>query len=163
MSNFANTQKQNLRKGVTMPKVAITQQQAARSEQIKKEKTTRTIHQQQVFRTAQNLFYVMAQMRKTCPVKYRAVLDPTYTECTQLLVALSVAYADPMARIPQLTLAAAHLDAIRTIMGMLRSMGNISKDDFKKAKSLAMSCTQQTLAWRASAMVRVSQSNQATA
>lgn len=141
--------------------VNITPQQALKSQQLKKEKVRRTIHQQQVYRAAQNLFYVMAQMRKTCPVKFRAVLEPAYEECTHLLVALSIAYAEENARIAQLTIAAAHIDAIKTILGILRSLGCISKDDFKKSKSLVMSCTQQILAWRASSKIGLSKgSNQ---
>lgn len=143
-----------------MPNIQITPQQAEKSKRLKKEKV-RTIHQQQVYRAAQNLFYVMAQMRKNCPVKYRAVLEPSYSECTHLLVTLSLAYTDSQARIPQLTLAAAHLDAIKTIVAILRSLGCTSKDDFKKAKSLVASCTQQVLAWRASSMVRFMQGSNA--
>ncbi len=144
--------------------VNITPRQAEQSQKLKKEKVRRTIHQQQVYRAAQNLFYVMAQMHKTCPVKYRAVLDPAYEECTRLLVALSIAYAESNARIAQLTIAAAHIDAIKTILGILRSLGCISKDDFKKAKSLVASCTQQVLAWRASSLIGMSQgSNPQTA
>ncbi len=139
--------------------VQITPQQVELSQRLKREKVKRTIHQQQVYRAAQNLFYVMAQMHKVCPVKYRAVLAPSYSECTSLLVSLSIAYADANARIPQLTLAAAHLDAIRTALGILRSLGCVSKDDFKKAKSLVASCTQQVMAWRASSAVRMSQGN----
>ena len=144
---------------MTKQMVNITQQQALKSQQLKKEKVRRTIHQQQVYRAAQNLFYVMAQMRKTCPVKFRAVLEPAYEECTHLLVALSIAYAEENARIAQLTIAAAHIDAIKTILGILRSLGCISKDDFKKSKSLVMSCTQQILAWRASSKIGLSQGN----
>lgn len=143
-----------------MPNVHITPQQAEKSNKLKKERV-RTVHQQQVYRAAQNLFYVMTQMRKNCPVKYRAVLEPSYMECTHLLVALSLAYADQQARIPQLTLAAAHLDAIKTIVAILRSLGCVSKDDFKKSKSLVASCTQQVLSWRASSMVRFLQGNNA--
>lgn len=139
--------------------VNITQQQALKSQQLKKEKVRRTIHQQQVYRAAQNLFYVIAQMRKTCPVKFRSVLEPAYEECTHLLVALSIAYAEENARIAQLTIAAAHIDAIKTILCILRSLGCISKDDFKKSKSLVMSCTQQILAWRASSKIGLSQGN----
>lgn len=138
--------------------VNITQQQIEKSRQLKKEKV-RTIHQQQVFRDAQNIYYVLAQVRKTCPVKYRAVIEPLYTECTALLVNLSIAYADPVARIPQLTVAAAHTDAIKTVIGIMRSLGCISKDDFKKIKTLVASCASQVLAWRASSMVRVAQGN----
>lgn len=146
-----------------MGNVQITQQQVLKSQQLKKEKA-RTVRQQQVYKDAQNLFYVMAQMRKNVPVKYRAVLDPLYSECMRLLVSLSLAYADGAARVPQLTLAAAHLDAIHTALGMLRSLGCISKDDYKKARSLATSCTQQAMAWRASSLARVPQgSNGGTA
>lgn len=149
---------------MTKQMVNITPQQELKSQQLKKEKVKRTIHQQQVYRAAQNLFYVMAQMRKTCPVKFRAVLEPAYEECTHLLVALSIAYAEKNARIAQLTIAAAHIDAIKTILGILRSLGCISKDDFKKSQSLVMSCTQQILAWRASSkMGLLKSSNQHTA
>lgn len=144
---------------MTQPTVHITPQQAELSQKLKKEKVRRTIHQQQVYRAAQNLFYVMAQMNKTCPVKFRAVIAPAYGECTSLLVALSIAYAEPSARVAQLTIAASHADAIRTILGILRSSGCISKDDFKKSKSLVSSCTQQVLAWRASSLVGLSQGN----
>lgn len=139
--------------------VTITPQQAEKSQKLKKEKVRRTIHQQQVYRTAQNLFYVLAQMHKTCPVKYRQILEQAYGECTHLLVSLSISYAEPSARISQLTIAAAHLDAVLTFLGILRSSGCVSKDDFKKSKSLVASCTQQVLAWRASTAVRVSQGN----
>ena len=149
---------------MTKQTVNITPQQALKSQQLKKEKVKRTIHQQQVYRAAQNLFYVLTQMRKTCPVKFRAVLDTAYSECASLLVALSIAYAEEQARVAQLTIAAAHVDAIRTILGILRSSGCISKDDFKKSKSLVMSCTQQVLAWRASSKMGLSKgSNQQTA
>ncbi len=144
---------------MTKQMVNITPQQELKSQQLKKEKVKRTIHQQQVYRAAQNLFYVMAQMRKTCPVKFRAVLEPAYEECTHLLVALSIAYAEKNARIAQLTIAAAHIDAIKTILGILRSLGCISKDDFKKSQSLVMSCTQQILAWRASSKMGLLKSN----
>lgn len=144
---------------MTKQMVNITPQQALKSQQLKKEKVKRTIHQQQVYRAAQNLFFVLTQMRKNCPVKFRAVLETAYSECTSLLVALSIAYAEELARVAQLTIAAAHIDAIRTILGILRSSGCISKDDFKKSKSLVTSCTQQVLAWRASSKIGLLKGN----
>lgn len=141
-----------------MSNVHITKEQAEKSNKLKKEKI-RSIHQQQVYRAAQNLFYVLAQMRKNCPVKFRAVLEPSYSECTNLLVSLSLAYSDSAVRIPQLTIAASHLDTLKTILAILRSLGCISRDDFNKAKSLVASCTQQVMAWRVSSMVRFSQGN----
>jgi len=142
----------------TQNTVHITQQQKANSQKLKREKV-RTIHQQQVYRAAQNLFYVLAQMRKTCPVKFRAVLEPSYAECTSLLASLSLAYMEPNVRIAQLTIAAAHIDTLKTILGILRSLGCISKDDYKKARSLVQSCAQQVMAWRASTMISFEQGN----
>ena len=143
----------------TTNNVNITAQQAAQSQKLKREKVARTIHQQQVYRAAQNLYFVLAQMHKTCPVKFRAVLDSAYSECNCLLVCLSLAYAEKSARVAQLTIASAHIDTIRTVLGILRSSGSVSKDDYKKAKSLAMSCMQQVLAWRASSVIGLSESN----
>ncbi len=141
-----------------MANAQIDKQQILKSQQTKKGRP-RTIRQQQVYRTAQNLYYVLVQMKKVCPVKYRSVLEQTYNECSQLLVALSVAYMAQAVRIPNLTYAAAHVDAIHTAIGVLRSVGAVSRDDNKKALSLAQSCYQQTMAWRASELVRVSQGN----
>ncbi len=129
--------------------VHITEEQKRRSGKLKKE-VVKTIRQQAVYRDAQNLFFVLAQTRKTCPVNFRAVLETLYLGCNAVLVALSLAYSEPASRVNQLTIASAHLDAVRTSMGILRSMGCMSRDDYKKAKSLAESCTKQVLAWRAS-------------
>ncbi len=101
----------------------------------------------------------MAQMRKNCPVKYRAVLEPTYSVCINVLISLSQAYSEQETRIPNLTLVASYLDALVTTIGILRSTDSISRDDFKKAQTLAQSCYSQTMAWRASSMVRVPQGN----
>lgn len=137
--------------------VNITAQQISTSQKLKREKVARTIHQQQVYRAAQNLYFVLAQMHMTCPVKFRAVLDSVYAECNHLLVCLSLAYVEKKARVAQLTIASAHIDAIRTVLGILRSSGSVSKDDYKKAKSLAMSCMQQIMAWRASSLIGLPQ------
>ncbi|WP_302422859.1 hypothetical protein [uncultured Prevotella sp.] len=96
-------------------------------------------------------------MHKNCPVKFRSVLDSVYAECNHLLVCLSLAYVEKKARVAQLTIASAHIDAIRTVLGILRSSGSVSKDDYKKAKSLAMSCMQQVMAWRASSLIGLPQ------
>lgn len=136
--------------------IQITEDQKARSKKLKKEKV-RTIHQQQVFRDSQQLYLVLAQINKTCPVKYRPVVNPMYSECAGLLVSLSIAFADMYSRVPQLTIAAAHIDVIKSIICIMKTLGCISNDDFKKIKSLVASCSLQVSAWRASSLVRLSQ------
>lgn len=138
--------------------VNIPQETIGKSRQNKQRKV-RTIRQQQVFRAAENLYYVMVQMRKNCPVKYRAVLEPAYNLCINMLVSLSLAYGNQDARVPNLTLVAAHLDAMIATIDILRKTGSISRDDYKKAQSLALSCYQQTMAWRASSLAGVPQCN----
>lgn len=136
--------------------VQITEEQKSRSKKLKKEKV-RTIHQQQVFRDSQQLYLVLAQINKTCPVKYRPVVNPMYSECAGLLVSLSIAFADMYSRVPQLTIAAAHIDAIKAIVCIMKTLGCICNDDFKKIKSLVASCSLQVSSWRASSMVRLAQ------
>ena len=141
-----------------MSNVNITQQQVADSDLRKKAKS-KTVSQQPVYRAVQTLSDLLVQMRKNCPVKYRDLTDNASKECSDVLVALSLAYSEPTVRRPQLSLAIAHLNAISTAMSILRASGCVSKDDYQKCKKLVTNSLRQSQAWRASSEVGVLQCN----
>jgi hypothetical protein len=137
-------------------KVQISEQQKKKGCQNKSE-AVRTIQQQQIYRTVENLYATLLQMKKICPVKYRGELNSLYTICAHTFTALSVAYDDETVRVFSLNEVVAQMVALLSTLRLLHDEGCTSNDDYRKAKSLAQSCLQQARAWRASTVARFSQ------
>lgn len=122
----------------------------AEMEASKKHKANmkRTVSQTPAYRAASNLNYVIVQVLKNCPRKLRVVCDNIDQLGNTLLSSLYIAYEDASVRCEMLTESRATVSTIKVKLQILRQLGYISKDDYKKICSLCISLDSQLAAWR---------------